>query len=194
MASLSIAMPAPRSLSGATTASTIPTFNAAAALYSFPVVIHSSALSLPITRGRRTVPPKPGIIPSFTSGKPMRAVVSATRISVAKMVSQPPPRAKPLIQLTVGTGRSSNLLKMALASSSQLNSWASGAANRVRNSVMSAPTIKACLPEVSTTPVRRSFSACRALMASLNALRVRWSNLFTAPVASSLSSAIPSST
>ena len=70
---------ASRSFSGATTASTAPSFSAASGRFSLPVAIHSTALSTPITRGRRTVPPKPGKMPSFTSGTPMRAAVDMTR-------------------------------------------------------------------------------------------------------------------
>ena len=99
------------SFSGATTASTAPSLSACWPLRSLPVVIHSSALSEPITRGRRTVPPKPGIRPSFTSGKPIAAVVSATRKSQASAISQPPPSANPLMAAIVGTGRSSKRSK-----------------------------------------------------------------------------------
>ena len=60
-------------VSVATTASTNPTFKAASAVLSLPAVIISIALSAPINRGKRTVPPKPGMIPSLVSGSPIRA-------------------------------------------------------------------------------------------------------------------------
>ena len=67
------------SLLALTTASNAPTFRASAARFSLPVVIHIIALSAPIMRGRRTVPPKPGIMPNLTSGKPIFAESLATR-------------------------------------------------------------------------------------------------------------------
>ena len=70
---------ASRSSSGATTASTAPSLSAASAFLSCPAQINSTALSMPITRGMRTEPPKPGKMPSFTSGKPTDAVVDITR-------------------------------------------------------------------------------------------------------------------
>ena len=79
IACFTIASAASRSFSGATTASTAPSFSAASAFLSAPVQIHSIALSTPITRGRRTLPPKPGKMPSFTSGKPTDAAVDITR-------------------------------------------------------------------------------------------------------------------
>ena len=79
IASRTIASAASRSCSGATTASTAPSFSAASALRSLPVQIHSIALSTPITRGMRTLPPKPGKMPSLTSGKPTDAAVDITR-------------------------------------------------------------------------------------------------------------------
>ena len=70
---------ASRKCSGATTASSKPTAIAGAGLNALPVDIHSTALSAPIMRGKRTVPPKPGIRPNLTSGKPIEHVVSAIR-------------------------------------------------------------------------------------------------------------------
>ena len=65
--------------SGATTASTACTFSAASGFCGVPPAIHSMALSAPIRRGRRTVPPKPGKMPSLVSGRPICAVVDITR-------------------------------------------------------------------------------------------------------------------
>ena len=79
------------------------------------MVIHSSALSAPITRGRRTVPPKPGMMPSLVSAGPILALVSARRKSVERMVRSRRPGRGPLMAERVGTGRSSMALKMSLA-------------------------------------------------------------------------------
>ena len=51
IACFTIASAASRSFSGATTASTAPSFSAASGFLSAPVQIHSIALSTPITRG-----------------------------------------------------------------------------------------------------------------------------------------------
>ena len=75
----SVAILDSKSLSALTTASKAPTFKASAARFSLPVVIHVIALSAPIRRGRRTVPPKPGMMPSLTSGRPILALELATR-------------------------------------------------------------------------------------------------------------------
>lgn len=79
MHNFSIESAASRSCSGATTASTAPSFSAASAFLSAPAQIHSTALSTPMMRGMRTDPPKPGKMPSFTSGKPTDAAVDITR-------------------------------------------------------------------------------------------------------------------
>jgi len=49
------------------------------ALIGSPLVIISSARCAPKMRGKRCVPPAPGKIPSFTSGKPSFADGTATR-------------------------------------------------------------------------------------------------------------------
>ena len=71
-----------------------------------PARISGSALGSPISRGRRTVPPHPGRMPSFTSGRPMEMEGSsaATRDLHASASSSPPPRQSPLIAATVGMG------------------------------------------------------------------------------------------
>ena len=137
---------------------------------------------MPITRGSRTVPPKPGIMPSLVSGKPIRAVVSAIRKSVARIVSQPPPKAKPLMADSVGKGKSSNLLNTALACSIQECNTVSSSANNPRNSVMSAPTIKASFAELSINAF--TLGSCFMLSsAAFNESRVSLSNLLTEPCA-----------
>jgi hypothetical protein len=62
-----------RSFSGGTTASMMPAANASAGFSRFPSSKSGAAAAMPISRGRRCVPPPPGISPSVTSGKPKRA-------------------------------------------------------------------------------------------------------------------------
>ena len=52
--------------------------------------------SSPTSRGRRWVPPKPGMIPSLISGWPKTADSAAMRKSQAIASSQPPPKARAL--------------------------------------------------------------------------------------------------
>ena len=67
-------------------------------------MISSFARPMPTTRGRRCVPPQPGMIPIDTSGWPSFAAADAYRMSHASASSQPPPRAKPLTAAIVGLG------------------------------------------------------------------------------------------
>ncbi len=78
-ASFSIVSAASRRSAGSATPSTAPAFRASAAPYCSPVAIHSIAVSAPHTRDRRTVPPQPGKMPSFVSGRPTFACVDMTR-------------------------------------------------------------------------------------------------------------------
>ena len=59
--------------------------------------------SRPTSRGRRCVPPKPGMIPSLISGWPNSAERAAMRTSQAIASSQPPPKARPLTAAIVAT-------------------------------------------------------------------------------------------
>ncbi|MCY1438839.1 hypothetical protein D9M71_550540 [compost metagenome] len=116
-----------------------------------------------------------------------------TRKSAARHISSPPPRARPLIATTVGSGRSSKALKMRLVARLPASNSSSGRPNSVRNSPMSAPTMKASLPLVTITPFTAA-SAPIAAIASCSSLRVRRSNLLTvSPSRSKFNSAIPSS-
>ena len=71
-----------------------------------PVSMSGMAESAPACRIERAVPLKPGNIPSFTSGKPMR--VASSRVAMrqwqASASSRPPPRQKPWMQHTTGIG------------------------------------------------------------------------------------------
>ncbi len=61
-----------------------------------PTRFISRALLWPTRRGRRWVPPKPGMIPSLISGWPKSAERAAIRTSQDIASSQPPPKARPL--------------------------------------------------------------------------------------------------
>src|SRR5574337_1590484 len=63
------------------------------AFYRIAVSTMSIALALPIARGRRWVPPPPGIRPSVISGWPNRAESAAITMSHIIASSQPPPSA-----------------------------------------------------------------------------------------------------
>ncbi|MNC86066.1 hypothetical protein D3C83_16960 [compost metagenome] len=70
---------APSSKSPCTISSTSPRPRAFSAGIGLPVVIIWIACAAPTTRGRRCVPPEPGNRPSFTSGRPISDLGSATR-------------------------------------------------------------------------------------------------------------------
>ena len=193
MQSLTMARAASRNLSGATTASTAPSFNATSALRSAPVAIHSTAVSRPITRGRRTVPPKPGKMPSFTSGKPIFAVADMTLKSHARASSVPPPRQTPLIAATRGMGRSSKRARI-WWTLSRCRTIASGpSANQRPNSVMSAPTTKTPLPEVRTIPLTLVSFAIACVAAAKSSRASALILLTDSPARSNLTSTMPSS-
>ena len=64
--------------------------------------ISSTAAATPVSRGRRCVPPAPGTMPSFTSGRPSFASATAMRWWQPSAISSPPPSAAPLIAATTG--------------------------------------------------------------------------------------------
>ena len=78
-ASFSMPRAASRRSAGATAASTAPTLSASAADHDSPPAIHSIAVSAPQRRESRTVPPQPGKMPSFVSGRPTLASVDIAR-------------------------------------------------------------------------------------------------------------------
>ena len=87
-----------------TTTSTSPISRASSAGTNRPVYIRSLAFAGPINRGRRCVPPPPGMIPSSISGWPQRASSALTRKSAARASSHPPPSAYPVTAATTGLG------------------------------------------------------------------------------------------
>ncbi len=90
--------------SGAATRLTSPMESASSARTWRPERISSLARDDPIRRGRRWVPPPPGITPRRISGRPSRASSAQTRKSQASASSSPPPRAKPLTAAMVARG------------------------------------------------------------------------------------------
>ena len=60
------------------------------------------ALDLPIARGKRWVPPAPGMMPILISGWPNLALSAAITKSHIMASSQPPPKAKPLTAAITG--------------------------------------------------------------------------------------------
>ncbi len=79
ISSFAYAKPATSKSSPSTTLSTKPEVCAFLAAIGLPEVIKSKAASTPIKRGALWVPPAPGKMPSFTSGKPTFAVGNAQR-------------------------------------------------------------------------------------------------------------------
>ena len=176
--------------SDSTMASIPPSANACCARTCDPWLIQAIAFSGPTNLGRRTVPPKPGRMPSFTSGNPTTAASNARRKSVASANSKPPPKATPLIAATVGIERSSTALKTSLARPIHVRIASGPVANKSVNSVMSAPTIKVDFALEKITP-RASLSPIAAT-ASPSSFSVNWSNLLTdEPSRSKISWAIP---
>ena len=112
-----------------------------------------------MSRGRRWVPPAPGIIPSRISGTPIWAVSPANRQSAVSASSQPPPSAKPLIAAITGLSTFSSRFSA---------SWAppiifatiTGVASAI--SLMSAPAAKTFSPPV-TTIARTPSSYCSSV-------------------------------
>ncbi len=96
----------------------------------------SSALFSPTRRGRRWVPPKPGMIPSLISGWPKIAERAAMRTSQAIASSQPPPKARPLTAAIVTIPSEPSSRKSACA---PLISAAPEDSSMVVNALMSAP-------------------------------------------------------
>ena len=67
-----------------------------------PVSTMSIAFDLPTARGRRWVPPAPGMMPILISGWPNFALSAAMMKSHIMASSQPPPSAKPLTAAITG--------------------------------------------------------------------------------------------
>ena len=90
------------SLSNGTTRDTRPARSASAASIMRAVSTISMALAFPTARGRRCVPPAPGMMPSLISGWPNFAVSAAMMKSHIIDSSQPPPSANPATAAITG--------------------------------------------------------------------------------------------
>src|SRR3982074_2577172 len=109
-----------------------------------------SAKPFPTKRGRRCVPPAPGMSPNLTSGCPNLASPVANRMVQAIAVSQPPPRAKPFTAAITGLPRFS--MRSSTVWPWRANSLASTAVTRA-SSAISAPAMNALSPApVKMTP------------------------------------------
>ncbi|MNT49304.1 hypothetical protein D3C72_1861470 [compost metagenome] len=137
------------------------------------------AVARPARRDSRTVPPKPGNRPSFTSGTPTWAVSAITRSGASIASSSPPPSAKPLMATTLGTARSSKALNSSLLARTPRAMSASACWKVAPNSVMSAPTMNTSFALVTRTP-RTSGEAAMRSVAWRNSSTVRASSLLMA--------------
>src|SRR5690606_35955170 len=90
-----VAMAARRPSPTGTTWLTIPTACAFLALMLRPVSNRSRTTALLTSRRSRGIPPKPGMMPSRSSGNPNRALRSAMRMSHVSASSNPPPKQIP---------------------------------------------------------------------------------------------------
>ena len=152
------------STSPATTALTSPISAARFAVTGSPVKIISSARAAPINRGRRCVPPAPGMAPIRASVNPICASCAAIRKSHAIAISQPPPSAKPLMTAMVGMGAAASASTAALIARL---CWTRAASSMVRRSFRSAPAQNARpLPRTSIT---RAWPATASAMAACSA-------------------------
>ena len=148
---------------GSTTRFTSPKLNAVSASIKSPNRISSLARASPMSRGKRWVPPDPGITPSRTSGMPSRAILAATRRSQHMANSRPPPRAFPSMAAIVGTGRAASRSYIAFSAISFPSPTRPRSA---ANSLTSDPAQKARSPEPHSTTARTSGSLSTEASAS----------------------------
>ncbi len=134
-----------------------------------PETIISSARSTPATRGSRWVPPAPGRMPSFTSGRPSLASGAATRWVQVRASSSPPPKATPWIAATTGFLQPSRISS---------TSCSDGDMGGLVNSVMSAPPEKPRPAPISTMALTPG-SASAAFTPSATAVRTAIDRAFT---------------
>ena len=125
-------------------ASISPYFKAVIAETGLPLVIMARALVASIRRGRRTVPPAPGINPNVTSGRPILVPAAAMRAWQPMATSKPPPRTVPCRAATHG---------LVAASIASITSGRCGSSGGLPNSVTSAPAIKVLPAQAKITPM-----------------------------------------
>ena len=131
------------SRSPSTTRSTSPSAAASLAGTRRPDAMSAMARATPTSRGKRCVPPAPGMMPSFTSGSPTVAPSAASRRSQASANSNPPPSALPLIAATIGCRH---------ASIARITCGSDGSNGAMSISRMSAPATKSRPAPISTMP------------------------------------------
>jgi len=153
------------SSSGSTTLFTRPYESAVAASIGSPSNRSSFARPKPTSRGRRCVPAKPGVTPSFTSGCPIFALDDAIRMSHAIAISSPPPRAKPLTAAMTGFERFS-IVEKAICPS--FDASLASMPPIFESSLMSAPATNALPAPVRMTTATSSSPSmsCIAWMSS----------------------------
>ena len=122
--------------------STSPAAAASGPLNARPLTISGKAASGPISRGSRCVPPQPGMMPSVTSGRPMRVLgwSVAIRYPQASAHSVPPPKQAPSITATVGTG--SALMRSNSPCTVTFRRVAAAVSGSASSSPISAPAMK----------------------------------------------------
>ena len=136
-------------------------------------MISNIARCRPTSRASFCVPPPPGRIPTFTSGKPSFAPSPATMMSAHKASSRPPPSANPSTAAITGLGQSM-IARQYFCTFRDMTS--TGPASAI--SPMSAPAANATSDPVTITqrtllsaPQRVISSASRTRTSRLSALR-----------------------
>ena len=181
-----------RRIAGCTSSSTRPICSAFFARMFLPVRIMSSAAASPTRRGRRCVPPAPGMSPSCTSGSASTVFGLSVAMRYANAIadSSPPPTHAPLIAATIGLPRSRRSI---IACPSRDRRSASVAVRSATSSSMSAPAMKLSgLPLIITTARTLSSFSSRSMSAP-NSSRTARVKVFTgAPGTSKVTTATPS--
>ena len=194
-----------RSAAG-TTSCTSPIALALAGSSDEPVVIICNADCWSVRRGTLCVPPAPGKMPIFTSGKPMTglSLSAITRPWQASDNSVAPPMQVPLMALTHGLPQVSSLrnshdMRPAISKSVRVPCWGSrsiAASNRLRMAsimVMSAPPEnEPFFPLVNTTPFTPSSATTASMMASSSSITASVNTFMDLPGMSQVTSMMPS--
>mmetsp|Transcript_14007 Transcript_14007/g.19159 ORF Transcript_14007/g.19159 Transcript_14007/m.19159 type:complete len:248 (+) Transcript_14007:293-1036(+) len=192
-----------------TTCCTNPYSYAVSASILRPVYIKSFALAAPTFRGKRCVPPAPGIMASPVSGRPNLAFFPATTMSAVRAISNPPPKATPSTAAMTGTSNTSNpsnvplnLVTNAAASSCVIfdRSFKSAPAEKILGEEDVRTIHRTSLGEALVKVVKRAWWSCVSIvvpiaLAALGRLRVRIATpsvvlVVVVSLASSLSSSL----
>mmetsp|Transcript_18318 Transcript_18318/g.45628 ORF Transcript_18318/g.45628 Transcript_18318/m.45628 type:complete len:207 (+) Transcript_18318:1622-2242(+) len=164
-------------------ASTSPSVRASSAATGLDCSIMCTALGTPTSRGRRCVPPNPGMTPNWSSGSPSCAPGVATRALHAMATSSPPPRARLSMAATVGLAPASTRpLRTTLKSAMFATGFPSV---RALSCVMSNPPLNLPLLPVMTIARTRA-SPCAASSCALRPTRTGMERAFTGGLLSSI--------